>query len=63
MNQSMTNFATKSDLREVELRLDARIDSVKDDVAKLHRAMYVVNLVQFSAIIGSLLAIVNFMNN
>ena len=47
-------FATKEDI----LRLDNKITEVK---AELLKSVYIVGLIQFLAIVGSVVAIVNFM--
>ena len=48
------NLASKNNLAEMEIRLDQRISD-------LQKSIYFVGLIQFVAIVGSVLAIVNFM--
>jgi hypothetical protein len=48
------NLASKNNLAEMEIRLDHRISD-------LQKSIYFVGLIQFVAIVGSVLAIVNFM--
>ncbi|HXI00647.1 MAG TPA: hypothetical protein VNI52_10300 [Sphingobacteriaceae bacterium] len=35
--------------------------ATKEDIANVHKSIYIVGLVQFLAIVGSVIAIVNFM--
>ncbi len=48
---------------EVKAEFDNRREvlATKEDIANVHKSIYVVGLVQFLAIIGSVLLIVNFM--
>ena|SRR5258705_4442715 len=47
-------FATKDDLRELAL-------ATKDDIRELYKTIYLSGLVQFIAIVASVVAIVKFM--
>lgn len=47
-------LATKIDLSEMETRIEKRM-------SEINKTIYLVGLIQFLAIIGSVLAIVNFM--
>ena len=48
---------------EVKTEFENRKDGLatKDDIANLHKSIFIVGLVQFLAIIGSVLLIFNFM--
>ena len=49
--------------QEVKAEFDNRREvlATKEDIVNVHKSIYVVSLVQFLAIIGSVLLIVNFM--
>jgi hypothetical protein len=47
-------LASKTDLAEMETRIEKRM-------SEINKTIYVVGLIQFLAIVGSVLAIVNFM--
>lgn len=51
-------LATKLDLQQSIHSLDLKIESVKSDLAK---TIYIVGLVQFLAIVGSVIGIISFM--
>lgn len=57
--QSLVNFVQQ----EVKAEFDNRKEvlATKEDVANVHKSIYVVGLVQFLAIVGSILMIINFM--
>lgn len=48
---------------EVKAEFDNKKDilATKEDLANVHKSIYLVGLIQFLAIVGSVLAIVNFM--
>jgi hypothetical protein len=47
-------LASKTDLAEMEIRIEKRM-------SEINKSIYIVGLIQFMAIVGSVLAIVNFM--
>lgn len=53
-NTEKNNLVTKIDLAEMETRVEKRFTDV-------NKTIYIVGLIQFIAIVGSVLAIVNFM--
>jgi hypothetical protein len=53
-NSEKTILVSKSDLAEMETRVEKRM-------SEINKTIYIVGLIQFLAIVGSVLAIVNFM--
>lgn len=51
-------LATKGDLKEEIHKMELKIESVKSELSK---TIYIVGLVQFLAIVGSVIGIVSFM--
>jgi hypothetical protein len=46
---------------KIEFENRKEVLATKEDIANVHESIYIVGLVQFLAIIGAVLAIVNFM--
>ncbi len=46
---------------KTEFENKREILATKEDLANLHKSIYIVGLIQFLAIVGSVLAIVSFM--
>ncbi|TAH02430.1 MAG: hypothetical protein EAZ15_05110 [Sphingobacteriales bacterium] len=53
-NTEKSNLVSKLDLAEMETRVEKRMSDI-------NKTIYIVGLIQFIAIVGSVLAIVNFM--
>ena len=58
--QDKKELVTKPDLQESTHSLDLKIESVKSELAK---TIYIVGLVQFLAIAGSVIGIISFMQH
>ena len=58
--QDKKELVTKMDLQEATNKLDLKIEGVKSELAK---TIYIVGLVQFLAIVGSVIGIMAFMQH